>query len=49
MKARTGIATLAALCMMRADVDLALSTIGGESGQCILAGSTVRAFTYPNG
>jgi len=34
---------------LRADVDLALSTIGGESGQCILVGSTVRAFTYPNG
>ena len=34
---------------LRADVDLALSTIGGESGQCILVGSTVRAYTYPNG
>jgi hypothetical protein len=34
---------------LRADVDLALSTIGGESGHCILVGSTVHAYTYPNG
>ena len=34
---------------LRADVDLALSTIGGESGQCVLVGSTVHAYTYPNG
>ncbi len=34
---------------LRADVDLALSTIGGETGQCILVGSTVHAYTYPNG
>lgn len=34
---------------LRADVDLALSAIGGESGQCILVGSTVHAYTYPNG
>jgi hypothetical protein len=34
---------------LRADVDLAFSTIGGESGQCILVGSTVHAYTYPNG
>lgn len=34
---------------LRADVDLALSSIGGETGQCILVGSTVHAYTYPNG
>lgn len=34
---------------LRADVHLALSSIGGESGQCVLVGSTVRAYTYPNG
>ncbi len=33
---------------LRADVRLALSTIGGESGQCVLVGSTVDANTYPN-
>jgi hypothetical protein len=33
---------------LRADVSLALATIGGESGQCILVGSTVSAYTYPN-
>ncbi len=31
-----------------ADVSLALATIGGESGQCVLVGSTVGAYTYPN-
>lgn len=35
--------------ILRADVDLALSTIGGESGHCVLVGSTVHAYTYPNG
>jgi hypothetical protein len=34
---------------LRADVHLALSSIGGESGQCVLVGSTVHAYTYPNG
>jgi len=34
---------------LRADVHLALSAIGGESGQFVLVGSTVSAFTYPNG
>jgi hypothetical protein len=34
---------------LRADVRLALATIGGESGQCVLVGSTVNAYTYPNG
>ncbi len=34
---------------LRADVDLALSTVGGESGQCALVGSTVHANTYFNG
>jgi hypothetical protein len=33
---------------LRADVRLALTTIGGESGQCVLVGSTVNAYTYPN-
>lgn len=33
---------------LRADVVLALSTLGGESGQCILVGSKLSAFTYPN-
>lgn len=33
---------------LRADVSLALATIGGESGQCVLVGSTVGAYTYPN-
>jgi hypothetical protein len=33
---------------LRDDVRLALSTIGGESGQCVLVGSTVKAYTYPN-
>jgi hypothetical protein len=33
---------------LRADVRLALATIGGESGQCVLVGSTVAADTYPN-
>lgn len=31
-----------------ADVHLALSTIGGESGQCVLVGSAVKAYTYPS-
>jgi hypothetical protein len=34
---------------LRADVRLALSSIGGESGECALVGSTVHAYTYPNG
>jgi hypothetical protein len=34
---------------LRADVHLALSSIGGESGQCVLVGSSVHAYTYPNG
>jgi hypothetical protein len=34
---------------LRADVHLALSSIGGESGHCVLVGSTVSAYTYPNG
>jgi hypothetical protein len=33
---------------LRDDVRLALSTVGGESGQCVLVGSTVKAYTYPN-
>jgi hypothetical protein len=33
---------------LRADVRLALATIGGESGQCVLVGSSVNAYTYPN-
>jgi len=33
---------------LRANVRLALTTIGGESGQCVLVGSTVNAYTYPN-
>lgn len=33
---------------LRADVRLALTAIGGESGQCVLVGSTVRAYTYLN-
>jgi len=33
---------------LRADVRLALTAIGGESGQCVLVGSTVNAYTYPN-
>ena len=33
---------------LRADVHLALSTTGGESGQCVLVGSSVNAYTYPN-
>jgi hypothetical protein len=33
---------------LRADIHLALTTIGGESGQCVLVGSTVSAYTYPN-
>lgn len=33
---------------LRADVQLALTTAGGESGQCVLVGSTARAYTYPN-
>jgi hypothetical protein len=33
---------------LRADVELALTTIAGESGRCVLVGSTVRAYTYPN-
>jgi hypothetical protein len=33
---------------LRADVHVALTAIGGESGQCVLVGSTVNAYTYPN-
>ena len=33
---------------LRADAHLALTTIGGDSGQCVLVGSTVDANTYPN-
>lgn len=33
---------------LRADARLALATIGGESGQCILVGSSITAYTYPN-
>ncbi len=33
---------------LRADVRLALTAIGGESGQCVLVGSSVNAYTYPN-
>ena len=33
---------------LRDGVRLALATIGGESGQCVLVGSTVKAYTYPN-
>jgi hypothetical protein len=33
---------------LRADVRLALATIGGESGQCVLVGTSVNAYTYPN-
>lgn len=33
---------------LRANVRLALRTIGGESGQCVLVGSTISAYTYPN-
>ena len=33
---------------LRADVHLALTTTGGESGQCALVGSTINAYTYPN-
>ena len=34
---------------LRLDVHLALTAIGGESGQCALAGSRVNARTYFNG
>jgi hypothetical protein len=34
---------------LRLDVHLALTTIGGESGQCALADSRVNARTYDNG
>lgn len=34
---------------LQADVHLALATIGGESRQCVLVGSTVHAWTYLNG
>ncbi len=33
---------------LRADIHLALTTIGGESGQCVPVGSSVGAYTYPN-
>jgi hypothetical protein len=32
---------------LRVDVRLALTTIGGESGHCALAGSSLSARTYP--
>ncbi|HEY1523693.1 MAG TPA: hypothetical protein VGF70_11840 [Solirubrobacteraceae bacterium] len=32
---------------LQADVRITLATIGGESGQCVLVGSSVRAYTYP--
>jgi hypothetical protein len=31
-----------------ADVHLALAATGGESGQCVLVGSSVHAYTYLN-
>ena len=34
---------------LRVDVRLALATIGGETGQCVLVGSRVDARTYFNG
>ncbi len=34
--------------ILRADVHLALTTLGGESGRCVLVGSTVNAYSYPN-
>ncbi len=34
---------------LRVDVHLALATIGGETGQCVLVGSRVDARTYLNG
>lgn len=33
---------------LRADIRLALGTIGGESGRCVLVGSTLNAYTYPH-
>jgi hypothetical protein len=32
---------------LRADVRLALAASGGETGECVLVGSTVNAYTYP--
>jgi len=34
---------------VQADVRLALAARGGENAQCVLVGSTVKAYTYPNG
>lgn len=34
--------------LLQVDLRLALTTIGGESGQCVLAGSWVKARTYSN-
>src|SRR5205085_2744475 len=34
---------------VQADVRLALAAPGGENAQCVLVGSTVKAYTYPNG
>jgi hypothetical protein len=34
---------------LRGDIRLALTSIGGESGQCVMVGSSVDANTYPNG
>jgi hypothetical protein len=34
---------------LRANVRLALSSSRGQSGECVLVGSTVHAFTYSNG
>lgn len=34
---------------LQADVQFALATIGGESGQCVLVGNTIHAYTYLNG
>ena len=33
---------------LRADIQLSLMTIGGESGRCVLVGSTVHAYSTPN-
>lgn len=33
---------------LRAAVHLALTTIGGESAECVLVGSTMNAYSYPN-
>jgi hypothetical protein len=33
---------------LRANVDLALAAIGGESRQCVLVGTSAHAYMYPN-